>query len=79
MEYDIEMEEDPNTKHIHVVTSEKREEDSATSSQSIPFKKERRKKMVTLTDDWSRITDAYSTKESQVKLLQELHLLKDAL
>jgi hypothetical protein len=80
LEYEMEEEPDPNTKHIHVSipaaqavgTFDEKQEDqeSATSSRHLQPKKERRKKIVSLTDAWSRVANAYTTRETQTVLLR---------
>ena len=73
LECEMEEEPDPNTKHIRVSipasqavgtsgekqeTEKQEDPESATSSQHLQLKKERRKKIVSLTDAWSQVADA---------------------
>lgn len=72
------MEEDiSNTKHIRYSMPQKEESASSDSNRSserhLQPKKERRKKIVALTDAWSQIAETYATKESQLELLHKLH------
>lgn len=69
---------DTNTKHItflegREISSKMTDQNESASSRHLPQKKERRKKIVALTDAWARIAETHSNKESQLGLLHSIH------